>query len=1366
MALEQHSVELELQLERFVSAIDKASANLEKIQATADRVGKASGKALGEGVNQSLSDTAPITKATSAFDSFLSVVGRVARTVLVGGGLYVGLNTIRDIMEQISSGNEKTAGTFFKFQGALQNTIAASAGLGRQFVGSQTALGQFFGEVQRGALNTNFLTQALNNLGKTSPGFKSFAGSFVAAFDTTHEAIGGLIQSIPGVVAAGNGVTSAFTSVRNSLTGAWDRAKEAVPAFKRIADSFVSIKTGAAAAVPGTQALGHGLESTAVAGKSASLAFDGVVPGVSFFANAANLATFALVAMNAAIIAVGVALTAVGNQFISVATQWAEQAGRTELAFGQLTRSVEATTKATGQSFGNIDSWNKFIKETARQAGFSNEQIAKLAFVYTQLAPSLKLNLAQTRELVRVTALVGKQYGDLDQALTAVKDAFVGIPGPALRLLGASIKQEKIAELTAKSLSLQTQAMSGLTDETERIAQTQEIFNIITQAAAPILDTVAASSDNLILVNQRLAGQVTNLNSLLGTFTQDTLSSLNRIITSLVRAIEELPPTFLAVVGKTITVLGVLFTLTGTFLKLAATVTLVTNATRIFNTALTIPVGTMGTVSQILSRMVTQFSGIQVEVKSASSLFSVAGAVILGAWRGIENAAARAILAMSNIAITIKPVALLTATWRGLISVLRVLPHLLIPTQLFVLIGALTALWKALVFLDEEYKILETLLPVINDFFRTNFEWSDILSIAMRKLGEVIELLALAFASGLQVAALGVVQIFLRLIQAGRLVNKVFDFMTFSVFGATEAYDSFVTGAEETAQVMEDRLLAGLVKTSDRMNTLVFTDMPNFSKKAAEVKKSTEEAAKATDKFEISLKVLVAVIETINKTMDNLRSNTAAAVDEQIVALQQLAGAHRDLARLTVDDERSRAQAIFEIDTKLNADILRLEETKASKTIELIRQQRDFELSVIDKIRTDDTKSLEDRVRKRAETVQKFRQSELDILTDLRGKLQQQLTSVQQAASQRVDIIRQARDRIKAIEDRVAQDIFELEFQKTEAYRQNDFVRQQIAIRRAQVEAALSRGEFERAQQLAESVTGLIQKIAAPDITSTIAKVAAVGVAQNVEAAKQKINELSGTIHASNAEFQKLSSAAFFATGPEDMAAIAQAAAQLQAALQRTAEAQKLDEQIQLTKEQAELQKRIEQERIQLAAQEQATFEQTGEIIKKKLTEIQEQIGTIRTQLEQPFEIIANFTPRADAVDLVIAELQKRQVNIPVIFTPKQTVDVPGGSPHRFEDVGKVVADIWNPGVIRAAFGPEFMQPNLGDGFQRANRASLLGTSGGTVRVDISLNNGETTPVNVASQDDADSLVKFAQSLKNMERTRGDYKSPLLRGSF
>ena len=169
--------------------------------------------------------------------------------------------------------------------------------------------------------------------------------------------------------------------------------------------------------------------------------------------------------------------------------------------------------------------------------------------------------------------------------------------------------------------------------------------------------------------------------------------------------------------------------------------------------------------------------------------------------------------------------------------------------------------------------------------------------------------------------------------------------------------------------------------------------------------------------------------------------------------------------------------------------------------------------------------------------------------------------------------------------------------------------------------------------------------------------------------------------------------------------------------------------------------------------------------LERQNAEAAERLDKIKQKLAEPFKIVAEFFAKPEDVSRIeaIKKQLEQAITIPVNFASRMNVD--GASMHRIRDAAGALREVLTPEPIIAD-----VSSRTGD-VTRIGSSRRSGDSSGNgiipsriVRVDINMD-GQETPINVASDADAERLTTFAERLKNIGRTKGNFRSPFVRNS-
>jgi len=1348
-ASEQYGVDLQLQIDAFEANIKKAQQNLLDVEKTAAEVSKKSS----QDINQIGSES-----ATGGVSRLTSALGGLAKVAAVGGGLILGLKLFRTVIGAVSGDDEKATRSFLNLTRGMSTAVGSAAGMVRAFAGTTGPFDAFLGRVQRATVNTTVFSGALNSL-RGNDSVKSFAQNFVTNFDRIEKSVKQSLLAIPGVTPSLNFLGKAFNAVTKETAAFFNNLAANGNAIGKIAVALGNMATGAVSVAPGMNKLSGvaGLADDAAVGLAKGMQSAGIEAGALSAVGTGLIAT--ITALNAAIAIAGSLMSGIGKSIVATTSEWAIASGKLDLAITQLTAQLESASAATGIFLGTADEMTTFLKELSKETGLADTQLVQLASSFLQVEGTAQLSKEQLQEVIKRTAILGASMGDLEGVAGKVIGGFQGFTRGLSLFLGLGARSSELTKLEADGLQLVSGAAQGQVDSLKRAAFAQQLYGTFVNGTNARVKAYAASSDNLVLALQRLQGAQSNIAEAFGKASGTFLVPLVNAFTKIINVVTDLPPGLRSVISEVINLTGVVLVAIGTVLKYASIFVLLKNSVAIFNAALTLSLPVIGNVGVALGKLFGSFGIGGGAITSFGGLVGKLGLLIPAAFRAGENAIAsfvtRGIGGLLGLSFSFSGiVGVLTKVAGGILTVgLNLGKYLVFPSHLTLLIVAFKALYDAIRIVDVQIGISAAAI----EFYKNNIEGStlltDIFTFAVAKLSQAIQLLSFTIAFALEAALLGIVAPVNIVLSGLTLLAKGLD----TVFGTS--LTKTIEPINEAATVLQDRLVKGMhdsaVASVEAAGRLFSMDTS-----LGKVKKSSEAAAIAMKKVSVSAEVLRAIFDIANKGLEETAKGIQSNADQNVATLDRLAEAQKTFVNEFISDEGYRASRVFEIENTLRKRRLDVAEQTQTELLAVAATAQAQQLAAIGHLADASDQKQEDRIKKEAEVRQKFLETETQITTDFRAKLLEQLAAVREQQNQRVQIIRDTRSRIKDIETASANAISDIQLRLLSGERANAFVREQIRLKEIQARDAASRGDFERAARTAEEINGLASKVGGPDITNALAAAARVGAAGSIKEAQAALDELTNTGHNAEKTFQDLSSAVFFARGPEDMAKIAAAAAAFQAALQKGAETTQGNEQISILERSRDLQIRIQEQRAAAAEQEKITLEAQQKAIVARLEETEAKLNELRESLSQPIETLVNFSPETSAVEAAIRELQSRNIVVPVTFQTARGVNMEGFSVHNVEDVGRLIREKFNPGIIEAGFQTA---TNGIAGSVGIDRFGGDGTGPSKhVRVDLNLS-GETTSVDTKDQASADALVGFAKNLQNIKKSRGNYTSPFLR---
>lgn len=1359
MAAERHDIELQLQLDAFNENIRRAQANLKEIEKTSDAVGKNSSKALA-------GDPQETERATTGVERFNSALRTTGKIIAVTGGLLAGLKLFRLTLGAVTNDNDKAAASFLNFTRSTSTAVGSAAGMVRAFAGTTGAIDQVLGRIQRATVNTTVFSGALTTLRKNDS-VKAFASDFNANFDKAERRLKDFLLSIPGVrqglAALGTAAQATGKKLRQEFPNFIGLGK----LLGEIGDGFFRISAGAAGVAPGIGKAVSSLDAMAVSAGVVGSGLQAMGVNAGFLGSVAGGVTFAIAGLNAAIGALGVVMSSVGQAIISTTSEWALAAGRADLAFQSLEASLANSEDRMGKTLGSIDEFKSLLDELSTLTGFSIDRLTEMAFVFTNLAPEIGLTADQLPEIIRLTAITGKRFGDLSRATIAVKDAFTGVPGPALRLLGVNLKQKELAQLTARAMQVQADATQGVSNSQKKAIQSQQVFNKLMEGAAPLLDTLNEKNQNLVIQNQRLTGAVQNAAIAFGRAAAGGLSQFLGVITGAVNALTRLPEPVINIIGQLASLAGIALTVVGTLIKLSTAFILVFNANRILNALLTTNLPLVGQLGVRLTQLTANLTGVAPQITGLASALRAVGLIFtstFGEALGSVLKFSKSLFDAKNVLrLLIAPVAGVGIAIKAVATAIGVLVRgngaaILSFGKSITIIGLLVgALFK----LDEKYKIIETTIGPVIRAVKEFIENSTVVEFVVAKVAQAIEVGLVVALGFLEAAALGIVAPISFVIKLMRGAAFAVDSLAHSLFGLDIGLSKIGEGTDEVLTAITTELRQRLVDTGKEalgLSSKLFsmdTTMGNLAKRF-------RKTGKDTDDLVVEFKTLAEIIKTTSEGITEGIEGTSEALDRQIEQLRDLAEAEKQRASATISAELQREKEIIQIERRLQSQTIEIADQKLQEVLKRIDQREKFELDALKKVINNEKATQEDRIKAESDVLKKNNQERVKALNEFRGLLTQELSSLRQQQAQRVQAIREAELAIRNLHRQTQEEINKLRRDElTDQERQRE-VEDQIRQKEFEAAGAISRGDLDSAKNIVGEIKTLFGEIPRTAATSqeAIATTARIAAASTLDEARALTAELQRTLTPSAA----LAKVGFEATiGNLDGAK--KAAEALGSELSKSALAgQRMNVLEPVLTRIRDLEIEIqEKSKQQLQAQQDADKNRIA-TIQQQITEIDQKILEVREKLAQPVETLVQFTADRKLIDTAIQELRNMNLTIPVTFVASK-IDIKGGSIHSLAEAGNVIRQLLNPGLVNVALGTNPIPPALtqaGAVAQQVAAPTREEHVTKTVRVELQLGD-KTAVVNTQSEEDADALVGFTRQLQTLNRTRGNYVSPFTR---
>jgi len=1225
------------------------------------------------------------------------------------------------------------------------------------------------------------------------------------------------LAEIPAIAkAAGGTASSAFATTQLAIKAARLEAallsaqlKEI--AVSRIAAGFTGLgKTAEAAFVRtrrGLESLGVGISAgisgvgkfSKEVGTKAIGAADGLANAVGRTANSFNIfgvavdkAAIAVFALELAFTIIGRIVQSIGFGIIKSTLGMAEAAGDAELAFRQLGFALDQANSSIRGTIGTSEEFTGFIQELSATSGVAIDDLARLTAQFLTLNDQFLLTGDELKQVIQRTVAVGVVQKDLQRAVTDVKDAFLGVFGPLKRFTGIELSAAEVSELAAEQHRLQADALEGVANSSERAAKSQVVFQAIMQGTEVQAKTLNETTDSLTIATTRLNGALRNLSVTSGAGAQKILAELTNLGTRLVKTFGLIPKEVRSVVVEFVTMQGIILSTIGITLRLVGAVILAANAFKILGLLATANIGKLGTLAAFFSKQITLFTGIPTVINSAGSALGAAFNLFIFSLRKIESAIGRVILSVLNLKISmisLKPIVIaLTNAFKSLLSVqtLYAIKNFFTISILGRLVIAFALLIPALIRVNKEFGVVEKVVDPAVDALKRMFEGVDILDVALRKFGETIEVgitgAVVALESGALAATVVIFVLTKGLALLGRAVGLVGNLIvkfanrlkTIPIVGKAVAKFVAKTGqviaklgnSTEAALDPIADLSAGVgatLLTALEKSGIVFTSaiskMFGFGDAAGDAADDADDLSDSAKTLEAAIKAVAPSFDILLKGAQNALKGTNEAFDEQIEAVERLANIQEIFANEFVFSERDRLDSVKRINRRASAAILGIENRRFNASLRLITLREAAEISAIDNIVTKDIKGEDDKLKKFAEVRLQSIEERKKATEAFAGFLKTQLNDRTAELDAEVKAVRQAEQDIINIRRSTAIEIRQIEIGLLAADKQAAANRAEFQSRLEKGRAQAARGnvaaaekEFSAAEGFARSGTQNIE-----GINDAIATAAALGPKTAQFEGLRAINKIVQGVGTLSPAAQKAKQAlsAAFTFGKDPTRQITEFVIALERIKEvRVGEALAADlKQIGVAREAAA------QASVNAGRTAVESLKQEIVTIEEKLAGVFAQLKTLRDSLATPIDIVAQFIPETGVIDALIARLTGG-INVPVKFI---SGGLDTGSPVvPLRKAAEVIRNLLDPGEITAGFSA--MTQGI------ASRAGLPAPPAGgggpqrTVRVDINMD-GESTPVTVASDADAERLTTFANRLKNIGRTKGNFRSPFVRNS-
>jgi len=1110
LALETHSVELELLTQDFVNKIKEAQKNLDQVAESAARAGQQVGENLGAGVAGA---ETPISNVTNSFRKLLTVITLVGGALVAAGGIVVGFEAVRIVLGGLLNANPKVAAQFAKLSKSINLASGELAGFASRAVGTRTTLGKLLASFQRTTIAASNVTTGVQGIIATSGGFRTFAtATFNAMNSVRGAAVNLVVKGLDRVAAAGppirrfgKGITNAF----RRIAPAAGRAARLIDTVERNA---ILLGSGVTGLIPGLRKFVIGLGRVGLFASAAAAGLGEATAAAAAFQITATAAVATIVGFNAILLILGITLTAVGRRFLRFSERLAVQASEATIAFRQLEFSFEALNKQSDGALGTLDNFNKFIKQTSKETGAAVTDVAAVANQFLLLQPTIKLSNEALKEVITDTIALGLTTGDLARSLLDVKDAFLKQPGPLRRFVGVETAATEVEERLAKDIEFRAKATRQATSATKEAIKASAIQIIINEGLAARTQIVTEKSVSLVIEQRRLKSAVRDLGREFGESAEPILIRITNLFRFMVEVLSKIPKPIKAVVTQLITFSGVLLTATGLIIKFGTVIVIISSLGRILNAILAIQVKTYGTVGKAITILSKKVLGLNIVLGTTAGNFSALGTIVTEAFKKLAfglNKVANAFLffgASSAVATgatkkTSTAVALLGNAVKGLFT--RILPLAALVTLAalkFIIIGAvLAAVFIALKELDQEFLLFERFIKPVTDAIVEIFDafggFEKIVIAAAKVFRGFIDLLkigtlvlvvgftaTLIALGGAALLAADTIEFFRKKLG---FLGKVFLAVRPGGQGLVSLFKDMIKKTDEASESLDDS--GGLRDNLDKMTLALFDqinaltkasgkfgDFGDGTKTAGEIALGTK---KSLDELSESAEVLEAVFELALDGINTSLKGVGESLEEQNNALDRSAQVEARFINASIKGETKRQIEISKVNRRVTEAKIKNAQEAFERESELIGQRLDLELSAFNILENKDKLTVEGRIKRTAELVKESTTAQKEITEKAKQSLEKQLSDLDNILDRRAALILNVENRIRNIQLETESRIFNIQLKNLNAEQQNTKLRERAEEQLSQSKKALNKGDFELADKLAKQADATFQRI-------------------------------------------------------------------------------------------------------------------------------------------------------------------------------------------------------------------------------------------------------------------------------------------------
>lgn len=1127
------------EINKFSDSLDKASDSSENFSE--------SGKKASSTFKEIISSTTGLDTSSQGFLNFSRIFGIFVKTVAASAGTFVTLKLVRNFIEGVTTATNAEAlrgvGRFAR--GILQVAGGASraaaqlgllpkplAALARRLdltaQGLNRAAGGFVAMSKQSEEVVNFgkrfvsqfdkVENSIKTLALRIPGLSGIIKSFGIQTRGSSINIAGLGDEIGKGEKIANAAKSTFDSFGERIKKTGSTVRNAKTNINETTEALGKIKAGAAGAIPGLGGLAAKSIDLSLGAKAASIGLSGIAPEAAAAASVISGGLLAaVIGINAALGIFANLLSKISDILLNFTIENSKAASTVQLLQSRLEVALDVANKATNNATGTFSQFQGIINDVSGTLGVALKDVTNITSGLVSLQPEIGLTTDQIKELTLITAAAGQKFDDQPRALRATQNAMLGLTQSIRLLIGANVDQQSTQEEINRILDQGGERAEKFLQLTSKQQEAQARFNIISKAAIPILGAVEHSQDNLNIVTSKLSSSIKNLQVRFGEFSSPAIVSIVQFFNSLVQSISNLPTPIIKSIAETISFVAIITAAIGKFISLAFVIGLVTNGFTILNKVLSGQVGILKSVPNLLSQAFSSLSGVNVQVDSATSLFKAFGFTIVAQVKNALDALGSYLLEITTarnvtslfgttvsslfspfsrfikdlgsislafkdavFGVTTYSTALKTANETQTVFALRNALNISRFSKFITIAGIVVAV---LVTLEEKYKFFSAAIDIVN---RNLFEFESIIEALTSVLSFFSKLIAVSVVGAvglLESAALGVAFTLEKLIRAFRFVVDSFNTLTLNIFRSQKAIDGLINSENFLSEV-QNKLVKEVRGTGSQFIDLVQrigeTDESTsklsgkFGDLLENVKGAVTGSSKATRVF----------AEQTIKAFEDISKAVTESVDRVISEKQRETESLLNQIETQVLDEEVKNKKIRDLTIELANFIVQKETEKSQILLENVRSTEDERINVLRSsqnfIKTLDDERLKNIQNIKAETLQ----AEIEIKNNLIGVLNTQLGNLRTFAQQRRKIAADAAQKIRDIEQNIADQITDIRINIREGEKKNAIVLAEIDKNLAEARRANAEGRFKDAEKITQRIIGLNSQIVETEKTS------------------------------------------------------------------------------------------------------------------------------------------------------------------------------------------------------------------------------------------------------------------------------------------